>query len=211
MTFPRRLACDLALLAIVLIVLAWSAIGPFDRATWWMEVIPALVGIVTLVALYPRFRFSELVCVLIALHMIILMVGGHYSYARVPLFDYCKDWFGWTRNHFDRVGHFAQGFVPALIAREVLLRQGVIARRGWLPFLVVCICLALSASYEFLEWGAALWLGQGADEFLGTQGDIWDTQTDMFLAGIGAIGAMLFFSRWHDRSLREVAPGLAVK
>lgn len=208
MTERHRAYQDVTLLVMVLIVLIWSAIHPYDRATWWMEVIPALIGIATLVALYPRFRLSQLVCVFLALHMIILMVGGHYTYARVPLFDYGKEWFGWTRNHFDRVGHFAQGFVPALIAREVLLRQGVIARRGWLPFLVVCICLAISATYEFIEWGAALWLGQGADEFLGSQGDIWDTQTDMFMALIGAVCAMLFFARWQDRSIQVEAPGL---
>jgi putative membrane protein len=170
-----------------------------------MEVIPALIGLIVLAATYPRFRFTQLVYILIALHMILLMVGGHYTYARVPLFEWCKNWFGWTRNNYDRLGHFAQGFVPALIAREILIRRHVLAKRGWIPFLVISICLAISASYELLEWAAALSMGQGADEFLATQGDIWDTQNDMFMALIGASCAIVFCSRWHDRLIEKSA------
>lgn len=195
----------LGLLFTVLVVLAWSAIRPYEWGTWWLEVIPALVALIILAVIYPHFQFSRLVCVCIALHMIILMVGGHYTYARMPLFDHCKEWLGWTRNHYDRVGHFAQGFVPALIAREILARQQVLAKRRWMPFLVVSICLAISAFYEFLEWGAALALGSGADEFLATQGDVWDTQSDMFMALIGAVTAVALFSRWHDRSMAALA------
>lgn len=193
-----------SLLILVLAVLTWSVIAPHDYPTWWMEVTPALVGLVILAAIYPRFQFTPMVCVLIALHMILLMVGGHYTYARVPLFDWVKEWTGWTRNDYDRLGHFAQGFVPALIAREILLRRNVLAKRAWIPFLVVCICLAISASYELIEWGAALALGQGADDFLGSQGDIWDTQEDMFMALIGATCAVLFFSAWHNRQLKKM-------
>jgi putative membrane protein len=200
----RTTSFHLTLLAVVLTVLLWSVVRPYEYGTWWMEVTPALIGLIVLAAVYKRFQFTPLVCVLIAIHMMILMVGGHYTYARVPLFDWIRDALGATRNDYDRVGHFAQGFVPALIAREILLRLGVLSRRRWLPFLVVCICLAISVSYEFIEWGAALAMGKGADDFLGTQGDIWDTQEDMFTALIGAVCAVTFFTRWHDRQLERL-------
>lgn len=205
-TAPGRVdGFDVRALAFVLIVAAWSAQAPYNWPTWWMEVTPALAGMVILAVLYPRWRFCRLTVAFIALHMMILFVGGHYTYARVPLFDWIRDWCGGQRNDFDRVGHFAQGFVPALIAREILLRRGVLARPGWVSFLVACICLALSASYELIEWTAAVILGQGADDFLGTQGDPWDTQKDMLTAFIGAWCALLFFYRWQDRSMAKLA------
>ncbi len=191
----------LALLAAVLGVLGWSGIAPHDRLTWWLEVMPTIVGLVALAATWRRFRFTDLALTLIALHMIILCVGGKYTYALVPLGDWVRDALHLGRNHYDRLGHLAQGFVPAIIAREIMLRRGVLARRGWLPFLVVCICGAISASYELVEWLVALTSQEAADSFLGTQGDPWDTQTDMALALAGAVAALLTLSRWHDAQL----------
>jgi putative membrane protein len=192
------------LLIVVLAVLAWSAVDPFDRPTWWMEVLPALVGIAVLMPTRRRFPLTTMLYVLIALHMIILIVGGHYTYARVPLGNWVSDALGLARNHYDRLGHFVQGFVPAMIARELYIRLRVVERRGWLSFLIVCTCLAISAVYELLEWTAAVVMGGGAEEFLGTQGDVWDTQKDMSLAGLGAIVALLLLSRWHDGQLRAL-------
>ena len=189
------------LLALVLAVLVWSGISPFDFLTWFLEVSPAIVGIVVLAAKWRTFPLTPLVTTLIALHMMILAVGGHYTYALVPAGDWVRDAFGLSRNHYDRLGHLAQGFVPAMIARELFLRLNVLARRGWMNFLLVCICLAISAVYELIEWWTALIIGEKSDSFLGTQGDVWDTQTDMFLAGVGAICAVAFFARWHDRQL----------
>ena len=167
-------------------VLVWSGIHPRDTFTWFLEVLPALLGVGILAATYSRFRFSLLVYVLISLHAVILMVGGHYTYAEMPVFNWLRDAFALSRNHYDRVGHFAQGFVPAIIAREVLL------------------CLAASADYEFFEWWVAVAVGQAADAFLGTQGDVWDTQWDMFMALIGAVTALLTLSGIHDRFLRRM-------
>ena len=189
------------LLALVLAVLVWSGIRPFDFLTWFLEVSPAIVGIVVLAAKWRTFPLTPLVTTLIALHMMILAVGGHYTYALVPAGDWVRDAFGLSRNHYDRLGHLAQGFVPAMIARELFLRLNVLARRGWMNVLLVCICLAISAVYELIEWWTALIIGEKSDSFLGTQGDVWDTQTDMFLAGVGAICAVAFFARWHDRQL----------
>lgn len=189
------------LLALVLAVLVWSGIRPFDFLTWFLEVSPAIVGIVVLAAKWRTFPLTPLVTTLIALHIMILAVGGHYTYALVPAGDWVRDAFGLSRNHYDRLGHLAQGFVPAMIARELFLRLNVLARRGWMNFLLVCICLAISAVYELIEWWTALIIGEKSDSFLGTQGDVWDTQTDMFLAGVGAICAVAFFARWHDRQL----------
>lgn len=189
------------LLALVVAVLVWSGIAPFDRVTWWLEVTPAFVGLAVLLARWRKFPLTPLVTVLIAIHMIILAVGGHYTYALVPAGDWVRDWLGLSRNHYDRVGHLAQGFVPAMITRELFVRLEVFTRRTWIPFSILCVCLAISAVYEIVEWGAALWLGQGAESFLGTQGDPWDTQTDMFLAGVGAVCALAFLSRWHDRQM----------
>ena len=190
-----------ALLALVAAVFVWSAIGPYDRFTWVLEVFPAVIGAAVLIATYRRFRFSDLVYFLIAMHAIILMVGGHYTYARVPPFDWLKEVLHFSRNHYDRVGHFAQGFVPAMIAREVLLRTTPLRRGKMLFFLVVCVCLAVSAAYELLEWTGAELAGARATDFLGTQGDPWDTQKDMALALLGAASALLLLSRLHDRRL----------
>lgn len=188
----------------VLAVLGWSAIGPADRVTWWLEVAPAIAGLLIIAALWKRFKFTDLVLVLIAAHMVILIIGGHYTYAEVPAFNWLRDEFDLARNHYDRVGHLFQGFVPAMIAREVLIRTGVVQRRGWLGFLCVTIALSISAFYEMIEWWVALLSDEAAESFLGTQGDNWDTQWDMFCALIGATAAMVTLSRIHDRQLERV-------
>ncbi len=190
--------------AIVAVVFGWSYVGCHDVLTWVMEVLPVVIGTVILLAVYDRWRFTRLVAWLLAIHAIVLMVGGHYTYAEVPLFSWIRDRFQMDRNYYDRVGHFLQGFVPAMIAREVLLRKGVLKHGGWLNFIVVCICLAISACYEFIEWQAAVWTGAKADAFLGTQGDPWDTQWDMALALIGATTALLTFSSIHDKQLERI-------
>ena len=192
-------------LAVFFAVLAWSAINPYDRLTWWLEVAPALVGLALMVWTHKRFPLTTLLYVLILIHSLILFVGGHYTYARVPAFDWLRDTFELSRNHYDRVGHLAQGFIPAIIARELLLRLTPLKRGGWLFFLVLCVCLAISVAYELIEWGAAMALGGSAEEFLALQGDEWDTQKDMALAGIGSLAAQLSLARWHDRQLRELA------
>lgn len=194
----------LALLFIVGIVFCWSGWRPYDRFTWWLETSPALAGLVILLATYRRFPLTHLCYALIALHICVLCLGGHYTYARVPLFDWLRPIFGWERNHYDRLGHLMQGFVPAIIAREVIIRLDVVHRKKWVPFLVASVCLAISAFYELLEWWAALIGGSAADDFLGSQGDVWDTQSDMCLALIGAVCALLFLSRLHDRGLRKI-------
>lgn len=194
----------LALLAATIVLLALSAYRPYEMATWWMEVAPVFVAIPILLATHRRFPLTPLVYTLIFVHACILILGGHYTYARVPLGFWVQDLFGFARNHYDRFGHLAQGFIPALIAREILLRRTPLAGGGWLFFIVCCICLAISACYEFIEWWAALIGGAGATEFLGTQGDVWDTQWDMLMALIGAIAAQLLLSRLHDRQLANV-------
>jgi putative membrane protein len=196
----------LALLIVVLAALIWSGIAPKDRATWWAEVAPVLIGVPILLATFRRHPITPLLYVLIAVHCVILVIGGRYTYAEVPLGYWMQDWFGFTRNHYDRIGHLAQGFVPAILAREVLLRSTPLRRGGWLLFLVACVCLAFSAFYEMVEWAAAAAAGQGAEAFLGTQGDEWDAQKDMLLALLGAIGAQVLLARWHDRQLARVAP-----
>ena len=183
------------------IILAWSAWHPKDGFIWFLESIPAIVGVIVLVAIYRKTRLTMLVYVLIWLHAIVLVVGGHYTYAEMPLFNWLRDTFGLARNYYDRVGHLMQGFVPAMIAREILLRQRVVAGRRWLFFLVTCICLAISAFYEFIEWWVAIASGEAADAFLATQGDVWDTQWDMFLAFVGAMASQLLLGAWHDRQL----------
>jgi putative membrane protein len=185
-------------------VLIWSGVAPKDQFTWFLEVVPALAGIVALALTYRSFRLTALLYWLILLHCIILMVGGHYTYAEVPLFDYLKTLMGSERNNFDKVGHFVQGFVPALIAREIMIRKHVVNGRGWLNFLVVCFCLALSAFYELIEWWVAVATGEGAEAFLGTQGYIWDTQSDMWLALLGAIMAFATMGKVHDAQLRKM-------
>ena len=184
-----------------ILLLALSGLHPYDRATWLLEVAPVLIVLPLLWYTRSRFPLTRLLYACIFLHAIVLMVGGAYTYARVPLGFSIQEAFDLQRNPYDKIGHFAQGFVPALAAREVLLRGGYVRGRGMLAFLVVCVVLAVSACYEFVEWGAALAMGQGADEFLGTQGDPWDTQSDMFMALIGAITALATCSRLHDRQL----------
>jgi putative membrane protein len=194
-------ALPLVLLAVVAIALAISAIGPTDRLTWWLEVAPVLIAAPVLYLTARRFPLTNLLYVLIAIHALILILGGHYTYAEVPLGFWAQDLFDLSRNPYDRLGHFAQGFVPAMIAREILLRTTPLRRGGWLFFIVCCICLAVSACYEFIEWWTALIGGGSAEAFLGMQGDVWDTQWDMLLALCGSITAQLTLSRVHDRAL----------
>ncbi len=193
------------LLGAVAIVLEWSAWQPYDRLTWWLEVFPALAALVVLCATYRRFEFTTLTYTLIALHMCMLFVGGHYTYARVPLFDWLRPIFGWHRNHYDRLGHIMQGFVPAIVTREVFIRLQVLKQTRWQPFLTVCVCLAFSAFYELIEWWTALASGDAAISFLGTQGDPWDTQKDMFCALLSAIAAIVLLSRVQDRAISRLA------
>jgi len=232
----RRLLWFCVLLAPVL---GWSAVAPHDTFTWFLEVLPIFIGLPIALAVQRRFPLSSLLLVLLWLHSVILIFGGHYTYARVPLGDWAMHWFGWTRNNYDKLGHFAQGFVPAILTREILLRRSPLGlgwspasgraesdqptqpirqsfsdggRSGstlgrpsrWLGFLVVSVCLAFSALYELMEWAVAVWSGSAADDFLGTQGYAWDTQTDMALALVGAVVAMLLLPRWHDRSLAKM-------
>jgi putative membrane protein len=185
-------------------VLIWSGINPKDQFTWFLEVLPALIGIIILAFTYNRFRLTALAYALILIHAIILMVGGHYTYAEVPFFDWIKDVFELERNNYDKLGHLAQGFIPAIIAREILIRKSVVYKKKWLNFIVVCICLAISAIYELVEWWVAVMSGESADAFLGTQGYVWDTQSDMALALFGAILALIFLSRMHDKQLAEI-------
>ena len=194
----------LLLLGLGAIALVVSGVNPHDRATWWLEISPILLAVPVLVATGRRFRFTPLVYWRIFLHALILMLGGHYTYARVPLGLWVQEALHLGRNHYDRLGHFAQGFVPALVVREVLLRCTLLRRGGWLFFLVTCVCLATSAFYEFIEWWAALLLRQGADAFLGTQGDPWDTQWDMFMAFTGALLAQLLLAGAQDRQLERM-------
>jgi putative membrane protein len=189
------------LLAVGAVLLVLSGIGPKDFYTWILEVSPAVIAAVVLVATYRRFPLTPLAYRLIFLHAGILMLGGHYTYAEVPPGFWVRDMLGLARNHYDRLGHFAQGFVPAIIAREILLRKTPLLPGGWLFFLVTCVCLAISAFYEFIEWWTALLSGEAAMAFLGTQGDVWDTQWDMFICLIGAVAAQLLLSRRHDREL----------
>lgn len=196
----KKLLC----LLIFLLVLAWSAIAPRDYYTWLLEAAPAIIGVLVLLVTYRRFPLTELLYVLILLHCIVLLVGAHYTYAEVPLFDTIKPWFGFERNNYDKLGHFVQGFVPAIIAREILVRNRVVASRAWLNFLVICICLAFSAFYELIEWWVALLSGTAAESFLGTQGYVWDTQSDMAFALVGAIAALVLLSPLHDRQLRAL-------
>ncbi len=195
----------LALLAAAAVVFAWSGIAPRERFTWFLEIAPILAAVPLLLLTWRRFPLTPLAYTLIALHAVILMVGGHYTYAQVPLGFWVQEALGLARNHYDRLGHFAQGFVPAVIAREILLRRTPLRRGGWLFFLVICVCLAVSAFYEFIEWWAALAGGEAAAAFLGTQGDVWDTQWDMFLALCGALTAQLTLSRLHDRQIERLS------
>jgi putative membrane protein len=198
-----RLPLACAVLAAAAIPL--SFIGTQDRFTWLLESLPVIVGLPVAVALWPRYRLSNLLCVLLLVHAIVLVVGGHYTYAKVPLGDWTRDWFGWQRNNYDKVGHFLQGFEPAILTREILRRWSPFAaapRSRLLPVLCIAAPLAFSAFYELIEWQVALATGEGADAFLGTQGDPWDTQSDMGFALVGAVCALLMLARAHDRSMR---------
>ncbi len=199
MTRPSRY--ELALLVSLVLLLVWSGIQPHDRFTWILEVFPILLGVPALILLYPSLRLTPLVYTLIWIHSLILMLGGHYTYAQVPLGFWMEDWFGFSRNHYDRIGHLAQGFIPAMLAREIFIRRSPLKGSRWLPFLVVCFCLAFSAFYELIEFWTALATGSAATDFLGTQGDPWDTQWDMMLALIGSIVSLLLLSRWQDRQI----------
>jgi len=191
----------LVLLLLGLAVLVWSGIGPRDRLTWWLEVAPVLIGVPILVATHRRFPLTPLLYRLLFLHAVILMVGGHWTYAETPLGFWMKDAFGFARNHYDRIGHLAQGFIPAILAREILIRKTPLRPGAWLFLLVTSVCLAFSALYELIEWATALIGGGSAEAFLGTQGDPWDAQWDMFLCLVGALASQLLLSRMHDRQL----------
>ncbi|MDE0836856.1 MAG: DUF2238 domain-containing protein [Akkermansiaceae bacterium] len=193
------------LLAAMLPILIWSGIHPYDRTTWWLEIAPVFMGFIGLfIAQSKGWRFSNFSLVLLGLHMIVLIVGGRYTYALVPIGDWAKDAFDLSRNHYDRLGHLMQGLVPAILCREVFIRNKIIAKRGWLAFCVISFCMAVSAIYELLEWAAALVSAEASAAFLGTQGDIWDTQTDMFCALIGASAAFLFLQIPHNRSMEKL-------
>jgi putative membrane protein len=206
--FPERRREPAVLLALGGTLLVLSGIGLKDRYTWILEVAPAVVAAIVLVATYRRFPLTPLAYRLIFLHACVLMLGGHYTYAEVPLGFWVRDLFGLARNHYDRLGHFAQGFVPAIVAREILLRKTPLKPGAWLFFLVTSVCLAISALYEFLEWWTALASGTAADAFLGTQGDVWDTQWDMFLCLVGAVTAQLALTRLQDRELARLTARL---
>lgn len=180
-----------------------SAIRPHDYLTWTLEVFPAVIAAIILISTYRSFRFTALVYILILVHAWVLLIGGHYTYAKVPLFNWIRDNWGLSRNYYDRVGHFFQGFTPAMAVREILIRKSPVKTGGWLFFIVVCVCLAASAFYEFIEWWTSVATGAAAEEFLAIQGDVWDTQWDMFMALIGSIVSQLLLGRTHDRALKE--------
>ncbi len=187
--------------------LVWSGISPKNYLTWMLETAPAIIAFIVLIATRQKFRLTDLAYNLILIHSLILMIGGHYTYAEVPLFDWLKDVFNLDRNNYDKVGHFAQGFVPAIIAREILIRKQVLKNILWLNFFVICICLAISAFYELIEWWVALLSKEAAEAFLGTQGYVWDTQSDMAYALVGAVLALVLLSRFHDRQLDQLMTG----
>lgn len=195
-----------SLLAIVVVALIASGIAPTDRLTWLMEVAPVLIALPLMIATRHSYPLTLLLTVLITIHALVLIGGGAYTYARVPFGFWLQDILGTLRNPYDKIGHFMQGFVPAMVAREILLRGDFVRGRRMTAFLCVCVAMAISACYELIEWAAAVALGQGADEFLGTQGDVWDTQSDMFMALIGASTALLLLARWHDRQLAALRP-----
>lgn len=182
----------------------WSFINPKDLFTWFLEVIPAIIGLMVLAFTYKRFKLTTVLYILILIHSIILMIGGHYTYAQVPFFDYIKEFFELERNNYDKVGHFAQGFIPAMIAREIIIRKNIIQINSWRNFFILCFALALSAIYELIEWWVALATNEASNDFLGTQGYIWDTQSDMAWALFGAIFALIFLSKYHDKQLKDI-------
>lgn len=197
-------AINTSLLALVLLALAMSGLAPYDRATWWMETAPVFIAVPALVASYRRFPLTPLLYWLVAIHALILIVGGAYTYARVPFGYWLQETLALSRNPYDRIGHFFQGLVPALVAREIFIRRRWVQPRTMASFLALCVAMTVSACYELIEWGAAVALGQGADAFLGTQGDPWDTQEDMFMALIGAVAAMTLVARSHDRQIEHL-------
>jgi len=193
-----------ALLTIFIFTLFWSIIGAKEGFTCFLEIIPAIIGLLILTLTFKKFRFTNFTYALILMHCIILFIGGHYTYAEVPFFDYIKEIFHQSRNNYDKVGHFAQGFVPAMIIRELFIRKKVIANQSFFNFIIVCICLAISAAYEWIEWFVSIATGDGGDAFLGTQGYVWDTQSDMLFATIGAITSLFLFSKTQDRALLKI-------
>lgn len=199
----QKLVLLFAMLFLVLSLII-SGSNPFDRGTWFMEVLPVLIVVPLLIHTYKRFPLTNLLYILIFIHCMVLIVGGTYTYARVPFGFEMAEWFGLDRNPYDKIGHFMQGFVPAIAAREILLRNGILKHGKMLIFIVISIVLAISANYELIEWAAALALGEGAEEFLGTQGYEWDTQSDMFFALIGSVSALLLLSKWHDRQFYKL-------
>lgn len=190
--------------AVFLLVLVWSVTNPKDYTIWALEVSPAIIAIILLALTRARFPLTTLTYVLVLIHCIILMVGGHYTYAEVPLFDYLRDITDTTRNNYDKLGHFAQGFIPAIVTREILVRNGVVVGKVWLSFIVTCICLAISACYEIFEWAVATTSEEAAEAFLGMQGYVWDTQADMFVALLGAIMGLLLLGHLHDQQLKRM-------
>ncbi|MDH6307630.1 putative membrane protein [Dysgonomonas sp. PFB1-18] len=191
-------------LAIFFAVAIWSGIGAYETGLWFLEAGMCLVGVAILALTFKRFKFTDMTYFFILVHLIILFIGAHYSYARVPLFDWIKEVFDQSRNNYDKVGHFAQGFIPAMIARELIIRLDVVKKKSWIPFFVVCICMAISAFYELIEWWVAVLSGDGADDFLGMQGYEWDTQSDMLCATIGAICMLILFSKLQDKQIKKM-------
>jgi putative membrane protein len=192
------------LLSLFTLTLLWSIINPKEGFTCFLEIIPAIIGLTILILTFKKFRFTNFTYTLILIHCIILFIGGHYTYAEVPFFDYIKDILHQSRNNYDKVGHFAQGFVPAMIIRELFIRKKVVSNKSFFNFIIVCICLAISAAYEWIEWFVSIATGDGGDAFLGTQGYVWDTQSDMLFATIGAVTALLLFSKTQDRTLLKI-------
>jgi putative membrane protein len=192
------------LLALFFITLFWSVINPNEGFTCFLEIIPAIIGVLILAFTFNKFRFTNFTYTLILIHCVILFVGGHYTYAQVPLFDYIKEIFHQSRNNYDKVGHFAQGLVPAMIIRELFIRKKVISNKSFFNFIIVCICLAISAAYEWIEWFVSIASGDEGDAFLGTQGDVWDTQSDMLFATIGAVIGLILFSRIQDKQIQKI-------
>jgi len=201
---PTSSRTHIILLIVFIIALLWSGIQPHDYFTWALEVFPAVIGVIVLLATRNRFPLTMLTYCLILIHCCILFVGGHYTYALVPLFDWVREIFQQSRNNYDKVGHFAQGFVPAIITRELFIRLNVINNKRWIAFLTVCVCVTISAGYEFLEWFVAIVSGESAESFLGTQGYVWDTQSDMLYALIGAVCMVVLLSRIHDKQLANL-------
>jgi putative membrane protein len=189
---------------LLLFVFLWSMVRPFDWFTWFLEILPVVIAVPILLLTYRRFRLTNLAYLLIFIHAVILLIGAKYTYAREPLFDWLKELFGWTRNNYDRLGHFAQGFIPAILAREILLRKTTLRRGGMLFFLVLCVCMFISSTFELFEWSVAITTGAKADDYLAFQGDVWDTQNDMAMCFVGAITALLTLRRIHDRQLSNL-------